>query len=235
MVTAGPGSGKTRILVHKLASLILLEDVKYEQLLMVTFSRAAATEFKERLMKLIGNAAHFLEIKTFHSYCFDLLGKVGTIEKSDEIIREAVQKIIVGEVEASKITKTVLVIDEAQDMDADEYAFIKALMEQNEEMRVIAVGDDDQNIYAFRGSSSEYLEKLITEEHAVKYELVENWRSKRNIVDFANQFVTRITHRLKDTPNVAMQNDNGKIKVVCYKSANLITPLVDDLLAKDLQ
>jgi len=234
VVTAGPGSGKTRILVHKLASLILLEDVKYEQLLMVTFSRAAATEFKERLMKLIGNAAHFLEIKTFHSYCFDLLGKVGTIEKSDEIIREAVQKIIVGEVEASKITKTVLVIDEAQDMDADEYAFIKALMEQNEEMRVIAVGDDDQNIYAFRGSSSEYLEKLITEEHAVKYELVENWRSKRNIVDFANQFVTRITHRLKDTPNVAMQNDNGKIKVVCYKSANLITPLVDDLLAEGL-
>ena len=78
------------------------------------------------------------------------------------------------------------------------------------------------------------MEKLITEEHAVKYELVENWRSKRNIVDFANQFVTRITHRLKDTPNVAMQNDNGKIKVVCYKSANLITPLVDDLLAEGL-
>ena len=52
-----------------------MEDVKHEQLLMVTFSRAAATEFKKRLFKLIGNAAHYIEIKTFHSYCFDLLGQ----------------------------------------------------------------------------------------------------------------------------------------------------------------
>jgi ATP-dependent DNA helicase RecQ len=74
LVIAGAGSGKTRVLVHKLASLLLLEDVKHEQLLMLTFSRAAATEFKQRLMDLIGNAAHFVEIKTFHSYCFDLLG-----------------------------------------------------------------------------------------------------------------------------------------------------------------
>jgi ATP-dependent DNA helicase RecQ len=62
------------------------------------------------------------------------------LEKSNEIIREATQKIINGEVEASRITKTVLVIDEAQDMDADEYALIQVLMEKNEEMRVIAVG-----------------------------------------------------------------------------------------------
>ena len=42
----------------QLASLLLLEDVKHEQLLMLTFSRAAATEFKQRLMELIGNAFH---------------------------------------------------------------------------------------------------------------------------------------------------------------------------------
>lgn len=53
VVSAGPGSGKTRVLVHKLAALLLLEDVKHEQLLMLTFSRAAAIEFKQRLKKLI--------------------------------------------------------------------------------------------------------------------------------------------------------------------------------------
>ena len=58
VVAAGPGSGKTRVLVHKLASLLLLEDVKHEQLLMLTFSRAAATEFKKRLIGLVNNAAH---------------------------------------------------------------------------------------------------------------------------------------------------------------------------------
>ncbi len=57
VVAAGPGSGKTRVLVHKLASLLMLEDVKNEQLLMLTFSRAAAVEFKKRLISLIGRAA----------------------------------------------------------------------------------------------------------------------------------------------------------------------------------
>ena len=50
-----------------------------------------------------------------------------------------------------------LVIDEAR-MDAHEFALINALMEQNEEMRVIAVGDDDQNIYEFREAVQIYEE-----------------------------------------------------------------------------
>lgn len=234
VVAAGPGSGKTRILVHKLASLLLMEDVKHEQLLMVTFSRAAANEFKKRLLKLIGNAANYVEIKTFHSYCFDLLGKVGTLEKSDEIIQETIKRIENGDVEPGRITKTVLVIDEAQDMDAHEFALINALMDQNEEMRVIAVGDDDQNIYEFRGASSEYMVNMILEKKAALYELVENYRSKSNLVDFSNQFVERIPQRLKDTPIIANQSDLGKIKLVRYRSNNLITPLVQDILSAEL-
>lgn len=234
VVAAGPGSGKTRVLVHKLASLLLMEDVKHEQLLMMTFSRAAATEFKKRLIKLIGNAANFIEIKTFHSYCFDLLGKIGTIEKSDKIIKKTIEKINNNEVEASRITKTVLVIDEAQDMDENEYGLVKALMEHNEEMRVIAVGDDDQNIYEFRGASSKYLEKFIQEKKAAKHELIENYRSKNNLVYFTNQFVKTIWHRLKETPIIAKQHDNGQIKIVRYQSGNLIEPLVKDVLAAGL-
>lgn len=234
-VAAGPGSGKTRVLVHKLASLLLMEDVKHEQLLMVTFSRAAATEFKKRLLKLIGNAAHYIEIKTFHSYCFDLLGKVGSLEKSDLILKKAIEKIMNGEVEANRITKTVLVIDEAQDMDQDEFNLINALMEQNEEMSVIAVGDDDQNIYEFRGASSKYLEQFIEVNGAMKHELVENYRSKSNLVAFSNLFVTQIAHRLKSTPIIARQTDNGKIKVVHYESGHLAVPVVDSILRSELK
>jgi len=234
VVAAGPGSGKTKVLVHKLASLLLMEDVKHEQLLMLTFSRAAATEFKKRLLKLIGNAANFIEIKTFHSYCFDLLGKVGTLEKSANILNTTIKKIKNGNVEANKITKTVLVIDEAQDMNLDEFALINALMDQNEEMRVIAVGDDDQNIYEFRGASSKYLEQFIFDNKAVKHELVENYRSKSNLVTFSNQFVQQISHRLKQTPIIAQQTDNGKIKVVKYRSGNLIMPLVTEVINASL-
>ncbi len=234
VVAAGPGSGKTRILVHKLASLMLMEDVKHEQMLMVTFSRSAVTDFKKRLLKLIGNAANFIEIKTFHSYCFDFLGKVGTIEKSENVIQEAIQKIRSGEVESGRITKTVLVIDEAQDMDANEYELVRTLMEYNEDMRVIAVGDDDQNIFAFRGSSSEHMKKLMREENSALYELIENYRSKRNLVDYSNGYVKRIANRLKKTPIISKQDDNGKIKLFCYSSGNLIEPLVKNVILSDL-
>jgi ATP-dependent DNA helicase RecQ len=234
VVAAGPGSGKTRILVHKLASLLLMEDVKHEQLLMLTFARSAATEFKRRLLALIGNAANFVEIRTFHSYCFDLLGRLGTLDKSEQIIREAVERIRGGDVEAGRVTKTVLVVDEAQDMDAQEFALVEALMERNEEMRVIAVGDDDQNIFEFRGSSSEYMKRLTERPGAALVELVENYRSKANLVDYANQFVRTLPHRLKHTPIIAMQRDNGAIRRVRYRSDNLIVPLVDEVREEGL-
>ncbi|TCO08396.1 RecQ family ATP-dependent DNA helicase [Natronoflexus pectinivorans] len=234
VVAAGPGSGKTKVLVHKLASLLLMEDVKHEQLLMITFSRAAASEFKQRLISLIGNAAAFVEIKTFHSYCFDLMGKVGSIEKSNTIIEQAIDRIRNKDIEPSRISKSVLVIDEAQDMDANEFLLIKTLMAFNEEMRVIAVGDDDQNIYEFRGSSSKHLEQFILQHQAIKYELNENFRSKSNLVEFSNHVVTKISHRLKEIPIVARQNDNGTIQITKYQSRGLITPLVEDVAAQNL-
>lgn len=49
-------------------------------------------------------------------------------------------------------------------------------------MRVIAVGDDDQNIYEFRGSNSKYMASFITEYQARRYELLENYRSKRSVI-----------------------------------------------------
>ena len=234
VVAAGPGSGKTRVLVHKLASLLLMEDVKHEQLLMVTFSRAAATEFKKRLQTLIGNAAGFVEIKTFHAYCFDLLGKIGSIEKSGTIINTAIEKIKTKEIEPNRITKAVLVIDEAQDMDAHEFELIRTLMVHNEEMRVIAVGDDDQNIYAFRGASSRHLQAFISEYKATKYELVQNFRSRTNLVEYANKFAERIDNRLKDAPIASHTVENGHLEVINYASSNLIEPVVNAVLSRDL-
>lgn len=230
VVAAGPGSGKTRVLVHKLASLLLLEDVKHEQLLMLTFSRAAATEFKQRLMGLIGNAAHFVEIKTFHSYCFDLLGRIGNLEEAKNVVAQAAGMIRQGEVEPARIGKTVLVIDEAQDMGAEEYALVQALMTRNEELRVIAVGDDDQNIYEFRGSDSNYMFQLSKETGARFIEMTENYRSSQHVVTFANEFARNITRRMKSTPIISMQNEVGWVEVTHHVSHYMYQPLVEQLL-----
>ncbi|MBQ0034745.1 MAG: RecQ family ATP-dependent DNA helicase [Bacteroidales bacterium] len=230
VVAAGPGSGKTRVLVHKLASLLLMEDVKHEQLLMLTFSRAAATEFKQRLMDLIGNAAHFVEIKTFHAYCFDLLGRIGNLEDAKAVVAKAAAMINDGEVEPSKIAKTVLVIDEAQDMSEDEYALVHALMSRNEEMRVIAVGDDDQNIYQFRGSDSKYLAKLKDEEGSCFVEMVDNYRSSRHVVAYANEYVKKIVRRMKTTPIHSMSKEDGWVGITYHNSESMYQPLVEELL-----
>ncbi len=230
VVAAGPGSGKTRVLVHKLASLLLMEDVKHEQLLMLTFSRAAATEFKKRLTALIGNASKFVEIKTFHSYCFDLLGKIGSLEGVEEVVKNAADLIENGEVEPGRITKNVLVIDEAQDMDENEYRLIRALMSRNDDMRVIAVGDDDQNIYEFRGSDSKYMRALLEEMNAVKYEMTENFRSGSSIVNLANRFAEKIGQRMKSEPIVPVKEDAGRTLISHYECSDMCIPLVHQLL-----
>ncbi len=231
VVAAGPGSGKTRVLVHKLASLLLLEDVKHEQLLMLTFSRAAATEFKQRLMGLIGNAAHFVEIKTFHSYCFDLLGRVGNLDDASNVVSRAAEMIEKGEVEPNRIAKTVLVIDEAQDMSESEYLLVSALMTRNEEMRVIAVGDDDQNIYEFRGSDSCYMFDLLQRPDARFIEMTDNYRSSRHVVDFANAFAPMIGKRMKTLPITSMSEKKGRVEIVHHTARNLYQPLADNLIA----
>lgn len=236
VVAAGPGSGKTRVLVHKLASLLLLEDVKHEQLLMLTFSRAAATEFKQRLMQLIGNAAHFVEIKTFHSYCFDLLGRVGNLDEAGDVVKQAAEMIKNGEVEPNRISKTVLVIDEAQDMSKDDYALVTALMKANEEMRVIAVGDDDQNIYEFRGSNSLYLYELAQTEHSRFFEMTENYRSFRHIVEAANVFARNIRQRIKSAPIISMSQEDGEVRIVKHpyeiqeKRVYMYQPILEDII-----
>lgn len=230
VVAAGPGSGKTRVLVHKLASLLMLEDVKHEQLLMLTFSRAAAIEFKQRLMGLIGNAAHFVEIKTFHSYCFDLLGRIGNLDEVKDVVARAARMITEGEVEPNRIAKTVLVIDEAQDMSDEEYALVRALMTANEEMRVIAVGDDDQNIFEFRGSDSKYMAQLLKDSDGRFVEMTENYRSSRHVVSFANAFVKGIRGRMKSMPIVSMSQDDGVVSVTHHQSECMYEPLVNELV-----
>lgn len=231
VVPAGPGSGKTYVLVRKLASLILLEDVKSEQLLMLTFSRAAATEFKKRLRDLIGNAAEYVEIKTFHSYSFDILGRKGSVDDSGHIVADAVEGILRGRVERSRITKSILVIDEAQDLGVQEFELVKELIRLNDDMRVIAVGDDDQNIYEFRGSDSGNMKSLITDYGASVYEMMENFRSSEAVVFISNNYVKGMSNRLKSAPIICRRSDRGCVRLIHHASLDYEQAIVNEILS----
>lgn len=234
VVPAGPGSGKTFVLVRKLASLLLMEDIKSEQLLMLTFSRAAASEFKKRLSELIGNAAKYVEIKTFHSYAFDILGQHGSIEKSADIVKDAVEEIRAGRVETSRITKSILVIDEAQDMSANEFALVEELVRRNEDLRVIAVGDDDQNIYSFRGSDSAHLKTLVQKYNATVYNMLENFRSCEDIIVCANDFAKLISVRMKSSPIIPVRQEKGKVYFTIHKEESFEQAIVNEVITDNL-
>mgnify|MGYP004606692137 FL=1 len=231
VVPAGPGSGKTYVLVRKLASLILLEDVKSEQLLMLTFSRAAAVEFKKRLRDLIGNAAEYVEIKTFHSYSFDILGRKGSVDDSGHIVAYAVEGILRGRVERSRITKSILVIDEAQDLGVQEFELVKELIRLNDDMRVIAVGDDDQNIYEFRGSDSGNMKSLITDYGASVYDMMENFRSSEAVVSISNNYVKGMSNRLKSAPIICRRSDRGCVRLIHHASLDYEQAIVNEILS----
>lgn len=231
VVPAGPGSGKTYVLVRKLASLILLEDVKSEQLLMLTFSRAAAVEFKKRLRDLIGNAAEYVEIKTFHSYSFDILGRKGSVDDSGHIVADAVEGILRGRVERSRITKSILVIDEAQDLGVQEFELVKELIRLNDDMRVIAVGDDDQNIYEFRGSDSGNMKSLITDYGASVYDMMENFRSSEAVVSISNNYVKGMSDRLKSAPIICRRSDRGCVRLIHHASLDYEQAIVNEILS----
>ncbi|GAB7031552.1 DNA helicase PcrA [Streptomyces sp. NPDC021749] len=73
LIVAGAGSGKTRVLTHRIAHLLAERHVHPGQVLAITFTNKAAGEMKERVEQLVGPRAHAMWVSTFHSACVRIL------------------------------------------------------------------------------------------------------------------------------------------------------------------
>ncbi|MCX6929985.1 MAG: UvrD-helicase domain-containing protein, partial [Verrucomicrobia bacterium] len=275
LILAGPGSGKTRTVVHRCAYLLRVERVRPQSVLVCCFNRHAAIELRRRLNELVGDDARGVTVLTYHALAMRLLGLSfstragarpdtapgvrpspgaaispngsaaehsnapapsrlaaprdghtpgaarGSATRADSkardidfdaLINDAV-KLLRGEqvpagLEADEVRDRLLagfqhiLVDEYQDIDAPQYEMISAIAgrtldDPDQKLSILAVGDDDQNIYTFRGANVQFIRRFQQDYEAEVHYLVENYRSTRYIIEAANRLIAANVDRMK--------------------------------------
>lgn len=220
LVLAGPGSGKTRTIVHRCAYLLRVRRVRPQSILVCCFNRRAAIELRRRLTDLVGGDARGVTVLTYHGLALRLLGRsladredaAGSEPDFDAMITDAVrllrgERLPVG-LEPDETRDRLLggfqfiLVDEYQDIDEAQYELISAMAgrtldDPELKLSIMAVGDDDQNIYTFRGANVEFIRRFQQDYQAKIHYLVENYRATRHLIDAANRLIRINTDRMK--------------------------------------
>lgn len=297
-VIAGPGTGKTKTLIERIAYLISEYQVPPDQIMAVTFTNKAAGEMRERLEKQfkMKKAMKGLQIGTFHSICYHILSKkqgdflVADENQMDQIAKEIIinrnlkisAKKLLQEISRYKnklllqkkwdkdvwekivkdyqnqlemlgmldfddlLEKTLeyskgeqkypnyIFIDEMQDLNELQYQLIKEWHKGGTSLFVI--GDPDQAIYGFRGSSSKYFEQLKKDYKDVKeIRLVKNYRSTPEIINCAIAAIKKEKNYIKpqihngEKVNLISNESNFEEAIYIAKEINRMTGGMDML------
>ena len=218
LVLAGPGSGKTRVLVHRIAWLIRVRRESARGILALAYNRHAAVDIRRRLTEMIGDDARGVTVLTCHALAMRLAGEsfTGRSERPDdgafrEVMRRAVALLRGEELspeEADERRERLLagfrwiLLDEYQDVGPEQYELISALAGRTLEdeagrLTLFAVGDDDQNIYAFNGASVEFIRRFEADYGPKPRYLTANYRSTAGIVTAANTIIEPARNRMK--------------------------------------
>ena len=215
LVLAGPGSGKTRVVVHRCAYLLRVLRQPARSILVLCFNRSAVTTVRRRLRALVGRDALGVTVQTYHGLALRLTGRSlaercsaadleGVIAEAAALLRGEIE---LPGLEADAVRERLLagfthiLVDEYQDIDEDQYQLVSALagrtLEADRQLSILAVGDDDQNIYGFRGTGVEFIRRFRQEYHAARHLLAENYRSSGHIIAAANALIEPLAGRMK--------------------------------------
>lgn len=216
LVLAGPGSGKTRVIVHRIAYLLRVRRVPATSIVALTFNRHAANEIRKRLLALVGADAYGVSVLTYHSMAMRLTGT--RFERGSTVDERALKQVLNDAVELLEGKRNVegeddlreqllrgyryILVDEYQDIDDLQYRLVSALAgrhaEEDGRLCIMAVGDDDQNIYAWRDTNNRYIERFREDYEASTSFLVDNYRSSLCIIEAANWLIGQNSARLKE-------------------------------------
>ncbi|KKP39871.1 MAG: hypothetical protein UR28_C0004G0003 [Candidatus Peregrinibacteria bacterium GW2011_GWF2_33_10] len=213
LIIAGPGSGKTAVLVEKILYLIKKADIDVENILAITFTNKAADEIMERVKLKFEFLENLPKICTFHNLAYQILKENYKIVGLDQNFQIALQKnkilsksqndisfdeLIIKAVEVLEKNLKVLgkyqekykyiMVDEFQDTSDMEAKLINLIAKKHKNISV--VGDSDQAIYGFKGANLEnFLKFKETYPEAEEIFLNENFRSTQTIVNASQKLI----------------------------------------------
>lgn len=221
IILAGPGSGKTRVITHRCAYLLRVQRLRPGNILVLCFNRNACLELRRRVYGLVDEDAHGVIISTYHGLALRLLGRslvdmVKRRQENEDAFKELLieatawlrEEIEVIGADPDNLRSNLMgdishiLIDEYQDVDEQEYAFIRALsgVDIKGDTRrpvLMAVGDDDQSIYGFKGANVRYIRKFCDDYDAQQSYLLENYRSTAHIINASNILIAANRDRMK--------------------------------------
>jgi len=231
LILAGPGSGKTMVIVHRCAYLLDVERVPARQILVLCFNHSSAMVIRKRLNNLVGKSARGVMVATYHGAAMRLAGiSIRDMAESlrtedidfDGIVKTAIT-LLKGEnaipgIEPDEARDRLLagyshiLVDEYQDIDEDQYDLVSAiagrsLEEDDRRLSIMAVGDDDQNIYTFRGANVRFIRRFQEDYKTEIIYLVENYRSSKYIIDASNALIRMNRDRMKGTHPICINHE----------------------------
>ncbi|MDT0310412.1 UvrD-helicase domain-containing protein [Streptomyces sp. DSM 44917] len=255
LIVAGPGTGKTRTLTHRIARLVTEHGVAPEHCLAITFTRRAAEEMRERLAALIPRQAGALTVATFHSLGLSILreqheraGLVPDFGIAEELEGHRPDLVDLDDLiglplrlldEDPELVALYreryrwISVDEYQDVDERQYRLLRHLAPPDGNLT--AIGDPDQSIYRFRGAEVGFFLRFAEDFPGARtVRLSRNYRSSAPVLAAAVQAVAPST--LVPGRELLPCGDHGRAPVGLHRApgeqaeATFVARTVEELL-----
>lgn len=207
----------TKTLTARVEHLLNTEKINPEEIVVITFTNAAAEEMRERL----GNPRNIF-IGTIHSYANYLLVSNGV--RTDNLIKaERFDELFIELEKNPAYFKKVkyLFLDEAQDSNELQFNFILNLIQPES---FFMVGDFKQCIYEWNLSRPDILKNIVEREDVKVYELNENYRNGKNILEYAKTLLLKIKQKDKwmIDNTVPMKKNEGQVIELEYNLKKIV-------------
>jgi DNA helicase-2/ATP-dependent DNA helicase PcrA len=203
LILAGPGSGKTRVITHRVAYLVKVCGVNPYRIIAVTFTNKAAREMRDRLEQLLGQGLEALTLGTFHAICARILRREGAA------IALSPRFVIYDSEDQLNLIKQSL-----QELDLDPKRYSPRVLQSaisGTKSRLLTPEDHGQRVHSF-------FEEIIQR----VYERYQQLLSRNGAVDF-DDLLMKVAHLFNNHPEILRRYQSRYLHIVVdeFQDTNL--------------